>query len=601
MSRTSTYPLSEIDGRNLYYAFIAGAKKIIEHQTELNKINVFPVNDGDTGSNLAGTVRSVLETLHPDRSYKVTADRIAEASILNARGNSGIIFAQFFYGLSRETEELKSVNLGQFAEALKNSVRYVYQAVAKPVEGTMLTVIKDLAEFIYSSRNRFSDFNHLFISSYDILTKSLLETRTKLAVLEKNKVVDAGAKGFVLFFEGIRDFINLRNIKELISAKSAVYSFTKEEDLISENITFRYCTEAVLKESPLGNNELMSILERYGDSVVVAGSDKVKRLHLHTNNPSELFHYLRDKGTITYQKADDMVRHNQIVNNRKWNIALVTDSACDLDQELFDRYQINMVPININFGENHYLDKVTIRPEQFYSMLDDCAEYPKTAQVNENTFINLYSHLASHYDSVIAVNISDKLSGTYFSSEKAAQKISREFNKPISVINSRNLSGALGLIVLRIAQAIESGLPHEQVVKLAENWISNTRIFVSVKSLKYMVRGGRVSHTKGLIARILNINPIVSIDETGKAHVFDKAFSQEANMRKVMKHIEKITEEEDIWNYIVLHANNKKAADWFTAKMEVLTGLKPVSVVNISPVIGANAGIGSASVALLYD
>jgi hypothetical protein len=234
-------------------------------------------------------------------------------------------------------------------------------------------------------------------------------------------------------------------------------------------------------------------------------------------------------------------------------------------------------------------------------MLDGCAEYPKTAQVNENTFINLYSHLASHYDSVIAVNISDKLSGTYFSSEKAAQKISREFNKPISVINSRNLSGALGLIVLRIAQAIESGLPHEQVVKLAENWISNTRIFVSVKSLKYMVRGGRVSHTKGLIARILNINPIVSIDETGKAHVFDKAFSQEANMRKVMKHIEKITEEEDIWNYIVLHANNKKAADWFTAKMEVLTGLKPVSVVNISPVIGANAGIGSASVALLYD
>ncbi len=601
MSRTATYPLSEIDGRNLYYAFIAGAKKIIEHQTELNKINVFPVNDGDTGSNLAGTVRSVLETLHPDRSYKVTADRIAEASILNARGNSGIIFAQFFYGLSKETEEVKSVNLGQFAEALKNSVRYVYEAVAKPVEGTMLTVIKDLAEFIYCGRNRFSDFNHLFISSYEILTKSLLETRTKLAVLEKNKVVDAGAKGFVLFFEGIRDFINLRNIKELISARSAVYSFTKEEELIPENITFRYCTEAVLKESPLGNSELMSILERYGDSVVVAGSDRVKRLHLHTNNPSEMFHYLRDKGTIAFQKADDMVRHNQIVNNRKWNIALVTDSACDLEQQLFDRYQINMVPININFGDNHYLDKVTIQPEQFYSMLEDCAEYPKTAQVNENTFINLYSHLASHYDSVIAVHISDKLSGTFFSSEKAAQKISREFNKPISVINSRNLSGSLGLIVLRVAQAIESGLPHDQIVTLAERWARNARIFVSVKNLKYMVRGGRVSHTKGLIARILNINPIVSLDESGKALVFDKTFSQEANMKKVMKHVEKIKEEKDIWNYIVLHANNKKAADWYAGKMEGLTGLKPVSVVNISPVIGANAGIGSASVALLCD
>ena len=601
MSLAATYPLVEIDGRNLYYAFIAGAKKIIEHQTELNRINVFPVNDGDTGSNLAGTVRSVLESLHPHRSYKITADRIAEASILSARGNSGIIFAQFFYGLSKETGELKSVTLKQFAEALRKSVRYVYEAVAKPVEGTMLTVIKDLAEFIYISRNKFADFNHLFISSYEVLSKSLLETKAKLAILEKNNVVDAGAKGFVLFFEGIRDFINSRNIKELVSARSVVYSFSKEEDLISDNITFRFCTEAVIKECTVDNSSLIGILEKFGDSVVVAGSDKVKRLHLHTDTPSELFDYLRMKGTITLQKADDMIRHNQIVSNRKWNIALVTDSACDLDPELFDRYQINMVPINLNFGENHYLDKVTIQPEQFYSRLNETTDYPKTAQINENTFTNLYSHLASHYDSVIAVNLSDKLSGTYFSSVKAAQKISQEFNKPITVLNSRNLSGSLGLIVLRIAQAIEAGYSHDEIVSLADNWIKNARIFVSVKTLKYMVRGGRVSHAKGLIARILNINPIVSIDDTGKAVVFDKAFSQKANMKKVMGHVEKIKKERNVWNYIVLHANNPEAAEWFTDKMEKLTDKKPVSVVNISPVIGANAGIGAASVALLYD
>ncbi len=601
MAVNSTYPLIEIDGRNLYYAYIAGAKKIIEHQTELNKINVFPVNDGDTGSNLAGTVRSVLETLHPHRSYKITADRIAEASILNARGNSGIIFAQFLYGLSKETGELKSVTLRQFAEALKKSVHYVYEAVAKPVEGTMLTVIKDLAEYIYSSWNKFTDFNHLFVSSYEILSKSLLETKQKLAILEKNNVVDAGAKGFVLFFEGIRDFINTRNIKELISARSVVYSFPRDEDLISENISFRYCTEAVIKECSVDNSMLIRILEKFGDSVVVAGSDTIKRLHLHTDTPSVLFENLRRKGTITFQKADDMVRHNQIVTSRKWKIALVTDSTCDLAQELYDRYQINMVPININFGEAHYLDKVTIQPEQFYSLLDDTKSYPKTSQVNENTFTNLFSHLASHYDSVIAVHLSDQLSGTYFSSQKAAQKISREFNKPVTVLNSKNLSGSLGLIVLRIAQAIEAGYSHDEIVSEAETWIKNARIFVSVKSLKYMVRGGRVSHTKGLIAKILNINPIISLDESGKAIVFDKAFSQRSNMEKVMGYVEKIKKERKIWNYIVLHANNSEAAVWFTDKMEKLINKKPVSVVNISPVIGANAGLGAASIALLFD
>src|SRR5512136_1710989 len=142
MAIAASIPLVELDGRNLYYAFIAGARKVIENQIELNKINVFPVKDGDTGSNLAATIRSVIDSLHPHRSYKITADRIAEATMINARGNSGIIFAQFFYGLSAETGEFRSVTLKQFAESLIKSVKYVYEAVAKPVEGTMLTVIK---------------------------------------------------------------------------------------------------------------------------------------------------------------------------------------------------------------------------------------------------------------------------------------------------------------------------------------------------------------------------------------------------------------------------------------------------------------------------
>ncbi len=99
----------------------------------------------------------------------------------------------------------------------------------------------------------------------------------------------------------------------------------------------------------------------------------------------------------------------------------------------------------------------------------------------------------------------------------------------------------------------------------------------------------------------MNINPIVSLDETGKAIVFDKAFNLKANMEKVMKHIKSARPGEKIWNYIVLHANNENAAAWYSEKMEVLTGKKPVSVVNISPAIGANSGVGAASVALLYE
>jgi uncharacterized protein len=601
MTLINSVPLVEMDGRNLYYTFIAGAKNVIEHQVELNKINVFPVNDGDTGTNLASTIRSVIESIQPHRSYKITADRIAEAILMNARGNSGIIFAQFFYGLSIETGEFRSVTIKQFAESIQRSVRYVYEAVAHPVEGTMLTVIKDWADYIFESWHKFSDFNHLLLSSYSTLKQSLLETKSRLKILAKNNVVDAGAKGFVLFVEGIIEFINSRNIKELILSKSETASLLKIEEVIPEKVNFRYCTEAIIKNCKSDNNSTKIILEEYGDSVVVAGSDKIRRIHLHTNNPADLFNELRKTGTLTYQKADDMVRQSEIVFNRKWKIALVTDSTCDLAQELIEKYQINMLPININFGENHYLDKITIQPEQFYKLLEESTDYPKSSQVNEKSFVSLYSHLASHYDSIIAVNLSDKLSGTYFSSLKAANAISKEFGKQISVINSKNLSGALGLIVLRVAQAIESGYSHQQIVDITEKWISNTHIFVSVKTLKYLIRGGRLSAAKGLLARILNVNPIVSIDESGKAIIFDKSFKQKTTMDKIMGHIKKIHNDKKIWNYIVLHANNSIAATWYSEKMETLTGLKPVSCVNISPVIGANAGVGAAAVALLHE
>ena len=601
MTLETLVPVNEMDGRRLYYTFIAGAKKVIEHQVELNKINVFPVNDGDTGTNLASTIRAVIDSLHPHRSYKITADRIAETTLVNARGNSGIIFAQFLHGMSTETGNFKTITIKQFAESIKNSVRYIYEAVANPVEGTMLTVIKDWANYIYENRNRITDFNQLFIGSIDVLYRSLIATKSKLAVLTRANVVDAGARGFVFFVEGIIDFINYRNLKELVQIRAETAIFEKLDEALPEKVEFRYCTEVLIKKSSVDNKTLMPLLEKYGNSIVVAGSDSMRRIHIHTNNPANLINELRHKGTLTFQKADDMIRQSDVVYNRKWKIALVTDSTCDLAQEIIDNYQINMLPINVSFGENNYLDKVTIQPEQFYTLLKESKYYPKSSQVNEKSFINLYSHLASHYDSVIAIHLSEKLSGTFNSSQRAARKISQEFGKPVSVINSKNASGAMGLILLRAAQAIEAGYSHDQVVNMAENWTNHVRLFVSVRTMKYFIKGGRVSMFRGTIARILNINPIVTIDETGRAVLFDKSFNQRANMEKVMSYISKIKQEKTIWNYVVLHANNSTAARWYTKKMEKLTNKKPASVLNISPILGAHAGPGAAAVALLFD
>lgn len=590
-----------INGKHLYYGFIAGSLRVLENQAELNRINVFPVNDKDTGTNLASTIRAVIDNIKSNKSYKTTIENIAEAALIGARGNSGVIFAQFLYGLSKETTNKKGITFSEFAESVKNSIPYIYEAIANPIEGTMLTVIREWSDFLSRKKNTFHHFNKNIIDSIEVLEKSLADTTSKLKVLSKTGFVDSGAKGFVVFIQGIIDFIKTSNIRKLNLEKSEEISLIHTENIIEEDITYRFCTEAIIKNLQIDIKEIKQKLSEKGDSVVVAGSENTCRIHIHTNEPAVLFNNLKEAGTISYQKVDDMLRQHQVVSNRKWNIALVTDSTCDLPQELIDYYQINVLPINLNFGENHYLDKVTIQPDQFYDLLESSKEFPKTAQINERAFTNMYSHLASHYDAIISIHLTSKFSGTYANSVKAAKRISKEFNKPVYTIDSKNLSGALGLLVLKTAESIDHGKSIENIISTVEKDIANAKIFVGVRDLKFMIKGGRVSKPAGFIASALGLTPIITMDKKGKSLLFGKAFSQKSSLNKIYKHVEQLSHGKSLWNYIVLHAHNPEEAEKAEKKMIEISGKKPISVVDISPVIGMHAGIGTVAVSLLYE
>ncbi len=561
-----------INGKFLYYGFIAGSRHVLQNQAELNRINVFPVRDKDTGTNLASTIRAVIDNIKPHKSYKKTIGNIADAALIGARGNSGVIFAQFLHGLSNETKNKHVITLHEFAESVKNSIPYMYEAIANPIEGTMLTVIRDWSDFLSSKKETFHDFKKVIMDSIVVLEKSLVETTSKLKVLKKYGFVDAGAKGFVVFLQGVIEFIKNRNIRGLGLEQIEAVSLIHSEEMVDEDFVFRYCTEAIIKNVQMSTGRLKQFLRENGDSVVVAGSMNTCRIHLHTNHPAELFYKLKNAGTITLQKVDDMLRQQEVAHKRKWNIALVTDSTCDLSQDLIDYFQINIVPLNLNFGDNHYLDKITIQPEQFYDLLESSPEFPKTSQINERTFTNLYSHLASHYDAIISIHLTSQFSGTFANSVNAGQRIKKEFKKPVYVVDSKNLSGALGLLVLKTAQSIEAGQAPESIVESLKTDISKAKIFVSVKDLKYMIKGGRVSKPAGFIANIFGINPVISMNDEGKSLLFGKTFSQKASLKKIFKHIEEIGREKSVWNYIVLHAHNPDGAQKAEMKMLEITG-----------------------------
>lgn len=590
--------ISYLDGGRLYYAFLAGGDAVIKDQSYLNKINVFPVPDSDTGTNMASTVRSISEAAVYNRSLQATLTSISDAAIYGARGNSGLIFAQFLFGISQELKEEMKASTRAFGEAVKKAVQYAYKSIVTPVEGTMLTVMKDWAEAVYHYRTRTSDFVELFSHALQVAKRSLQETPQKLSVLAKAGVVDAGAKGFVDFLEGVENFVRKGRLKGFIRPETV---WKDSEVYIHSDrgaIKHRYCSEALLIGRAMNLDKLREEVRPFGDSAIVAGSEQKARIHIHTDHPSDLFFRVKDYGSITQVKVDDMLRQYEASHSRKAKIALVTDSTCDLPQDIIDEHQIHLIPVNLSFGDTIFLDKVTITPEQFYTLLKTHKEHPKSSQPAPKPVQNLFSFLATHYESIIVVTISDKLSGVYKLTQNAAATIK---DKKISVINSRHLSASLGLIVLRVAEAIREGKSHDEIVRLTEEWIARTKIFVDIQTLKYLVRGGRLSPLKGFLAKILNLKPIVSLNSEGSAIAFGKSFSRWSNMKKIVRIIKELSEEGKIWNYAIVHAQNIERVKLYAEKLKEFIHREPDFIVDVSPAIGAHNGIGVVAITLMFQ
>ncbi len=591
-----------LDGRSLYYAFLAGAQRVFENQGLINKINVFPVADADTGTNLASMMRSIVDSPIPTDNIKVTASALAEAALVGARGNSGIIFAQFLYGFSNEIVSEEEFTVDSFAKSIQRAVAYAYEAIANPVEGTMISVIREWAEFIYKMKGLINDFVELLIKAFQIAKDSLVATTHQLEVLAKANVVDAGAKGFVLFLEGMIDFFkNRQSIRKLTFATNEI-TLIDTDTFSHEDITFRYCCEALLSldNHPKENKDsIRRSIEHFGDSMVVAGSDKKLRFHIHSDDPISLFDVVGKKASISYQKVDDMVMQQDIAHSRKWPIALLTDSTCDIPQELLEKYQINIVPLSLHVGASHFLDRTTISSEQFYNLLDSSPVYPTTAQPSYKDFINKYSFLGTHFDSTIGIHISKNFSGTFSNSSRAAKAVCEQSGKRISVFSSNRVSSALGLIVLRAAEAIENGLTHDEISESIPEWSLKSRILVSALTVKYLVKSGRLSYSKGIMGKLMGVTPMITMTDEGKGDTFGKAFSEAGSMKKVMKEVESLVSKGEVWGYAISHIRNASSANWYADKMEQLMGQKPRFITDCSPVLGVNGGPGTVVVSVM--
>lgn len=587
-----------LDGRRLYFAFLAGGKAIIKDFAYLNRINVFPVPDGDTGTNLASTMKAIAEQARPSRSVRESLRSIAEAALTGARGNSGLIFAQYIYGLSKELGNEIKISTARFGESVRNAVRYAYNSIAHPQEGTMLTLIREWAEEVYQNRHRFSDYHELLHHSLEKARQVLHDTPKKLAVLKKAGVVDAGAKGFVDFIEGVVHFIQQGSLKNVLSQELLDVEFQEAPHKIKEDIPFRYCTEALLVGQNLDLEKIKEIVVKAGDSAIVGGSETKARFHVHTNNPQELFFGLKELGTITQPKAEDMKLQAEIALKPRGRIALVVDSSCDLPAELLEKNQVVVIPFLINIRDHVFLDKLTISPGKLYELLEREEILPHSAQPSPKTLENWFSFLLSHFEAVLVMTISGGLSGYYNLAKTVAEKFPPD---KVRVVDSRHLSGSYGLIVQRLLQEWPGVQDLDQLASLADSLSRKTELLVDIRTLKYMVKGGRVSPMKGLVARLLNIKPIITLDKQGKAIAAGKSFSRKQNFKKILKMVRQKHLAHPIHSFSVVHVKNPERAEAYAREIEKICGRPASFIQDVSPVVGVHNGIGAVGLCLSYE
>ncbi len=599
------HKIKYLDGRRLKRSVIAGCNHVINRKDHLNTINVFPVPDGDTGTNMASTLKNIAETVETtdERSIESMAVVLADSALMGARGNSGVIMAQFFQGMNEGLRGLHRATTQNFSDAVQMAMKGAWSAMSKPVEGTILSVIRDWSRSVEMNAARTEDFSELFRNSLTDAKESLANTPKQMEILARAGVVDAGAEGFVALLEGVSDYIEygrITDIKRTGLSEEDNGALPTLDEHAEDDITFQFCTECLLTGDHLDREAIRSTLTNMGDSLIVAGSNKKVKIHIHSDTPEDVFEALADYGKVVSTKIDDM--RQQFLNahsDRKQEIAIAVDSCCDLPLEYIRRHHIHVIPLNVHFGDDVYIDRLTLTPRKFYDKLQSSKDHPKSSQPTPQKFKESYERLLSIYPKVVSLHLSSKLSGTHQGAAAIARMVAPD---KIATFDSLTVSVGIGLMVREIQPMIEANRSMEDILAHLDYCRRTMKVFISVQTMDYLIKGGRVSKARGWLAKALNIRPVLAIED-GAVVPIDKVFGHSNALRRVVELVRQTASGKPKPRFGIAHANAIGIAEWYANALskyfEVDRG--DMLITDVSTVIATHAGPGTAAVAVLTD
>lgn len=575
-------------------ALTAGMRRVLERREHLNRINVFPVPDGDTGSNLAFTLNAVLGGSLSRRADTAGAllRAVADDAIEGARGNSGAILAQFFCGTSEAIGDALQLSADRIALAVQTGAMHARSALAQPREGTILSVIQAFADALQKPTAELAQwFGHALAQAQ----AALADTPRQLAVLRQAGVVDAGAQGFVDLLEGIHGYILTQRIPVGVAESAAGTDFAGMHWHEEADAEKPWCSECLIATGTLEREALHAALrELEADSVVIAGNAQRVRVHAHVADPGRLFEVASQFGLVSARKAEDM-RAQHRAAQRQARVVVVTDSASDLPTGISETLPLDVVPVRVSFGGEDFLDRVSLSSAEFYRRLRAGGTLPQTSQPPPGDFRRCFELLLSHADQVVYVGLSRALSGTLQSGETAAARCA---SGRVSVIDSGQVSCAQALLAIAAAECADAGGGVEDVRALVAGLSRRTYLFAAARDLQHAVRGGRIPAWALPLAQGLGLTAIAHMTPDGRLTLKGALFGKKQVPERFARYVARRLPKGQRWRLMVGHCDAAEAASQLRLALRERLPISRDWLVETGPAIGAHAGPGTLVVGL---
>ncbi len=581
--------IAYLDGQRAWQAFRAGALWVIQHREALDRINVFPVADRDTGTNLALSFHRVLRALGApgSRDLRRVLQRISEALVTEARGNSGVIFSQFFAGLTEAVGYRRKIRARSLVQAMEHAVRRTYENLEDPREGTVLTVMREAVAGARQAVGGSLDLVDLLEALLQAARRALQRTPDLLDSLKRAGVVDAGGQGFVYFLEGIQQLVHRGNAA---LPDGAGPPGENEINLVHAPGTpsFRFCTEAVLQTpgpaQPLAR-ELRGLLRPLGDSLVLSAAHRLVHLHIHTNDPEEVYRRLRQYGTLLRQKAQDM--QAQVAGEERAPLGLVLDSTGDVPLLLQQELGIQVAPQQILVEGQAFLDRVEVTPDQVLAWLQEGRRLT-SSQVSPADMEQAIRRALERAEQVLVLTVSSRLSGTY----QTAVGIARRFPGRVWVWDTWSISLGMTLQGLTALDLARQGRSPEEILQILERTRREARLFFTLPTLKYLMRSGRISRLQGRLGMLLGLRLVMALEE-GRIVKKTSALSEKGIRSRVQQLLDRTLDPQQVYDMALAWNTDPRIREILEPYLRKRFRIRRFLATEITPVISLHTGPGA--------